>query len=101
MLINIDNTKEPVLNYTGPKTGLSFSVQSVEVINRFKYVGKHCDKELHFAANADYINKKVSQRLFLMRKLRGFGVSEYVLERVNVSLIEIVLMFNTQSGVVA
>lgn len=36
-----------------------------------------------------------------MRKLRGFGVSEYVLERINVNLIEIVLMCNTQSGMVA
>ena len=42
----------------------------------------------------DFIFKKAMQRLFLLRKLRSFGVSESVLENVYKSLVQSLLSFN-------
>ena len=44
--------------------------------------------------NRNLKNVKASQRLFLIRKLKGFGVSQDVLERVYSSLVESILKFN-------
>lgn len=53
-----------------------------------------CMLKLSFEANTDHILKKANQRLYLLRKLRSFSVSQEILETVYRSLIESVLVFN-------
>ena len=71
----------------GPETGIPCNPS-------LKYLGTHIDDKLSFTDNIDFICKKASQRLFLMRKLKGFGVSPDILEKVYVSLVESILVFN-------
>ena len=89
LLINAGKTKELILNQTGSPTPLILSSQTI--VNCFKYLGKHIDDKLNFTKNVDAICKKANQRLFLIRKLKGFGVSCNILEMTYVSLIESVL----------
>ena len=66
----------------------------VETVTSFKYLGTHIDDKLNFTNNTDFIYKKAQQRLFLLRKLKSFNVSEKVLESVSRSLKESILTFN-------
>jgi len=52
------------------------------------------DCNLNFSDNINLICKKANQRLYLLRKLREFSVSQDVLQRVYTSLIESVIGYN-------
>lgn len=54
--------------------------QSVKIVNCFKYLGTYIHTKLNFTDNVDAISKTVSQRLFLMRKQKEFGVLSDTLE---------------------
>ena len=60
----------------------------------FKYLGTHIDQKLSFTPNVDFICKKAHQRLYLLRKLRSFGVKKDILQMVYKSLVESILTFN-------
>ena len=68
--------------------------ENVEVVNNFKYLGTVIDDRLKFSENVNLICKKSQQRLYLLRKLRSFGVNSTVLETAYRSLIESILGFN-------
>ena len=87
LFINVGKTKELILNQTGVPTLLTLTNQNVDIVKCFKYLGTTIDDKLNFTENADALCKKASQRLFLIRKLKSFGVSCNILERAYVSLI--------------
>jgi len=60
----------------------------------FKYLDTLIDDKLSFRDNSDLIYKKSQQRLYLLRKVRSFGVSRELLQIVYKSLVESVLTFN-------
>ena len=60
----------------------------------FKYLDILIDDKLSFRDNSDLIYKKSQQRLYLLRKVRSFGVSRELLQIVYKSLVESVLTFN-------
>ena len=66
----------------------------MEVVSSFKYLGTVVDSKLSFNDNVVYVYKKAQQRLYLLRKLRGFGVGSHVLESVYRCLVESVLSSN-------
>ena len=66
----------------------------MEVVSSFKYLGTVVDSKLSFNGNVVYVYKKAQQRLYLLRKLRNFGVGSHVLESVYRCLVESVLSFN-------
>ena len=68
--------------------------QSVEVVSSFKDLGTVVDSKLSFNDNVVYVYKKAQQPLYLLRKLRSFGVGRHVLESVYRCLVESVLSFN-------
>ena len=68
--------------------------QEVEVVDSFKYLGTVVDQKLTFTQHVDFVFKKAQRRLFLLRKLKHFGVSQGILEMVYISLIESILAFN-------
>ena len=49
---------------------------------------------MSFSGNTEYIFKKCSQRLYLLRRLNSFCVSQHVLELVYKTMIESVLTFH-------
>ena len=94
--MNIGKTKELVI---GSKvcpdfTPVKINNESVEVVSCFKYLGSILDEKLTFNENTDYVAKKSQQRLYLLRKIKSFNVSQNVLQMVYRSLIESVLTFN-------
>ncbi len=52
------------------------------------------DSQLSFADNSEYIFKRCSQILFLLRHFSGLGVSKHILELVYKSIVESVLTFH-------
>ncbi len=96
--LNVGKTKELVVDMIKKPVNVLPSVivngEPVEIVDTFKYLGTHIDNKLTFQENTDFIFKKAMQRLFLLRKLRSFGVSEKVLETVYKSLIQSLLSFN-------
>ena len=67
----------------------------MEVVSSFKYLGTVVDSKLSFNDNVVYVYKKAQQHLYLLRKLRSFGVGSHVLQSVYRCLVESVLSFNT------
>ena len=78
----ISKTPEPIL----------INNQEVEIVKSFKYLGTVLDERL--CEHVDYVYKRAQQRLFLLRKLKSFDVSQHILQLVYRSLIESVLSFN-------
>ena len=62
-------------------------------MSSFKYLETVLDQSFTFTEHVDCIYKKAQQRLFLLRKLRSFNVSQCTLNRVYQSLIESELTF--------
>ena len=60
----------------------------------FRYLGTHIDFKLGFNVHVEEIIKKCRQRLFLIRKLKSFDVSQKILKLIYTSLVESVLSFN-------
>ena len=65
--------------------------ENVEVENNFRYLGTVIDDRLKFSENVNLICKKSQQRLYLVRKLRSFGVNSNVLE----TAYKMMVFFNT------
>lgn len=76
ILLNLCKTKELILNHTGVPAPLLLANQKVEIVNCFKYLGTYTDRKLNFlyVYNILYV-KKANQMLYLIRKLKGFGVT--------------------------
>ena len=71
--------------------------EEVEVVSSFRYLGTVVDCKLNFDEHVHAVYKKAQQRLYLLRKLRSFGVSSHVLQNVYRSLIESIISFNAVS----
>ena len=97
MDLNNSKTKELVFDSRKVKElfiPLTIDQQSVDVVSSFKYLGTAVDSKLSFNDNVVYVYKKEEQCLYLLRKLRSFGVGSHVLESVYRCLVESVLSFN-------
>ena len=73
---------------------LKIASENVEQVETFKYLGTVLDKNLKFSAHVDFTCKKANQRMYLVRKLKTFGVNVHTLEMVYRSLVESILCFN-------
>ena len=76
---------------------ITINNEEVEVVDSFKYLGTIVDSKLSFDAHVHEVYKKANQGMYMLRKLRGFGVSSRVLTNVYRSLIESVLSCNAVS----
>ena len=78
----------------GIQSGVTANGEKLETVENFKYLGTVLDSQMSFSGNTEYIYKKCSQRLYLLRKLNSFSVSQQVLELVYKTMIESVLTFH-------
>ncbi len=90
--INVAKTKELIM--CTKRDVISLESQQVEIVEHFKYLGSILDSQLSFADNSEYIFKRCSQRLLLLRQFSGLGVSKHILELVYKSIVESVLTFH-------
>ena len=94
---NVSKTKELIFgsrNDDNRCMQIELNGRKVEVVDSFKYIGTVVDQKLTFTQHVDFVFKKAQRRLFLLRKLKHFGVSQGILEMVYISLIESILAFN-------
>ena len=81
----ISQTPEPIL----------IDNQEVEIVKSFKYLGRYVlDERLSFCDHVNDVYKSAQQRLFLLRKLNSFDVSQHILQLVYKRLIESVISLN-------
>ncbi|TWW67512.1 RNA-directed DNA polymerase from mobile element jockey [Takifugu flavidus] len=76
--INAGKTKELVVDFRRRNNPLPAPVNirgtDVDVVESYKYLGVHLNNNLDWTHNTDALVKKGNSRLFLLRRLRSFGV---------------------------
>ena len=86
--LNVSKTKELICGSgkdNDRRKQIEWNGQKVEVVHSFKYLGTVVDQKLTSTQHVDSVFKKAQQRLFLLRKLIHFGVSQGTLEMVYMS----------------
>jgi hypothetical protein len=53
----------------------------VEQVESFKFFGVHINNKLEWSKHTKTVVKRARQSLFLLRKLKGFGMSPEILKR--------------------
>ena len=71
--------------------------QSFEVVSSFESLGTIVDSKLSFGDNVYSVYKKVQECLGVLRNVRSFGVSNYVVESVYRCLMEGLFILNLVS----
>lgn len=91
----MSETKERIL-CTKPEFNtkrVSRDGQLAETVQNVKYLGTVLDSQVSFSGNIEYVFRKCSQQLYLLRRLSGLGASQQIIELVYPSLVESVLTF--------
>ena len=94
--LNGKKTKEQYFGFKGNYeniTPIVINGDDVEIVTNFKYLGVNIDSDLRFETHVEMITKKASQRLFILRKLRSFDVSQRILTQLFKSLVLSVITF--------
>ncbi|TWW76503.1 hypothetical protein D4764_13G0011650 [Takifugu flavidus] len=81
--INTNKTKELVVDFcrlnNPPPAPVNILGTDVEFVKTYKYLGVHLNNNLDWTHNTDTFDKKGNSRLFLLRRLRSFGVQGQLL----------------------
>ncbi|TWW71207.1 RNA-directed DNA polymerase from mobile element jockey [Takifugu flavidus] len=76
--INAGKTKELVVDFrrrnNPPPAPVNILGTDVDVVESYKYLGVHLNNNLDWTHNTDALVKEGNSRLFLLRRLRSFGV---------------------------
>ena len=75
-------------------TPLMIGGQEVEMVDSFKFLGTTISSSLTWEENTTAIVKKAHQRIYFLRRLRKFGVSQEILVSFYRALIESILTFS-------
>nr|AAA83744.1 orf2 [Batrachocottus baicalensis] len=82
--INSSKTKELVVDFRrgkrSPPLPLSIQGLDIEMVTSYKYLGVHLNNKLDWSDHAHALYKKGQSRLFLLRRLRSFGVQGALLK---------------------
>ncbi|KAI3372609.1 hypothetical protein L3Q82_023086 [Scortum barcoo] len=76
--INAGKTKELVVDFRrrrhSPPAPVSIQGTDIDTVKSYKYLGVHLNDSLDWSDNTNVLVKKGNSRLFLLRRLRSFGV---------------------------
>ena len=92
--LNVSKTKEVIVDFRKVKTPmlpLVIKDQAVEVVQSFKFLGSVISNDLRWEENTSGVRKKSQQRMFFLRQLKKFGVSQNILLQFYMAIIESVL----------
>ncbi|XP_060758310.1 uncharacterized protein LOC132868975 [Neoarius graeffei] len=95
--LNVSKTKEMVVTFSSSQRELAAAVTTmvhgfpVETVEEYKYLGTILDCQLRFSSNTEGILRKCHQRMYLLRKLNSFSVSQNILLTFYYTFIESVL----------
>ncbi|XP_055367950.1 uncharacterized protein LOC129604646 [Betta splendens] len=78
LLINVGKTKEMVVDFRRQQPALippmHIQGRDIERVDSYKYLGVHLNNKLDWTHNTDALYRKGQSRLYLLRRLRSFGV---------------------------
>ena len=84
LLLNVGKTKEMVVDFCPLRqrtyAPLLVNGAPVERVSCFKYLGVHISEDLTWTTHTDTVVKKARQRLYHLRQLRRFRVSQRILK---------------------
>ncbi|KAL3987990.1 autism susceptibility protein [Sarotherodon galilaeus] len=76
--INASKTKELVVDFRRhkhpPLQPLNIQGMDIEAVDSYRYLGVHLNSKLDWTHNSDALYRKGQSRLYLLRRLRSFGV---------------------------
>ncbi|CAI5660128.1 unnamed protein product [Oreochromis niloticus] len=76
--INASKTKELVVDFRRhkhpPLQPLNIQGMDIEAVDSYRYLGVHLNNKLDWTHNSDALYRKGQSRLYLLRRLRSFGV---------------------------
>ena len=97
LILNTTKTKELIIDY-GKKAGqhlpISINGQVVEWVSSFRFLGTTIHQSLSWNLNISLIISKSNQRIYFLRQLRKFGVSQAGMTHFYRAAIESVLTFS-------
>jgi hypothetical protein len=79
LILNTTTTKELIVDYrkkAGQHLPISINGQVVDWVSSFRFLGTTIHQSLSWAPNISLIISKAHQRLYFLRQLRKFGVSQ-------------------------
>ena len=94
--VNVSKTKEIIFDFRRRKTQttpLRINNELVQITDTYKYLGINIDQNLDWHAHTDALIKKMNQRLYFMRKLKSFKVSNNIIKLFYLSSIQSIILF--------
>ena len=95
--LNVSKTKEIVIDFRKnkqPIIPLSINGENVEQVKSFKFLGTTISEDLKWECHVSCSVRKANQRIFFLRQLRKFRVSQNILRNFYRSTIESILAFS-------
>ena len=97
LVLNISKTKKMIIDFRKKKTPIHpLFIDGAEVLqaNSVKCVGSTISKDLSWCNNSIDIIQKAQKRMYFLRHLKRFGLSQAILTRFYCAVIESVLSFS-------
>ena len=97
LLLNIKKTKELVIDARRSKrrdpVPITIQGEEVEIVDSYKFLGVHLNKNLDWGDNTEAIYKKGQSRLYLLRRLKSFNVCSRLLYMFYQSVVASILLY--------
>ena len=77
----------------GDHTPLSIHREDIKQVTSYSYLGIHLDNLLSWSDHVDYVCSRLQQRLYFLRRLRVFGVSQNIMFLFYQAVIESVIRY--------
>jgi hypothetical protein len=94
--LNVKKTKVMVVDFRATEfvhSPLYINNELVESVKEYKYLGTVMDNCFTFNGNVDVIYKKVSSRLYFVRKLRNLNIDSTIMNLFYTSIVQSVMSF--------
>ena len=77
------------------KTPVPITIQGeeVEIVDTYKFLGVHLNKDLDWRNNTEAVYKKGQSRLYLLRRLKSFNVCSRLLYMFYQSVVSSILLY--------
>ena len=72
---------------------ITINGEQVDIVRTYKYLGFTVDDKLNWHEHVQNLCKKLNQRMYFLRKLRSFDISDTILKRFYISILESVISF--------
>ena len=77
--LNVDKTKETIVDFRRIFSPLLIEGRTVETVQHFRFLGSRISSNLKWKLNIDSIVKRAQHRLYILRRLRSFGLSTQIM----------------------